>query len=275
MLSSSRAGSAPVTRPSRMSAHSSSSRSGTTTWRGSREPAAAPGSSGVYSRKLTSETSRMRALWRGRRRSRRRAAYSPPKPPPAITTSYATAAEASAPQLRGAVPPGAPRRARDACAPAGAGAPARGRPRRRGWPPWRSPPRPRAARAAGARRGPTAAARPRSRATQKQCTQRPPGVTSRAPASPTSQTPSSPCSSARPVRRWSSRSSWPSRSPSSPCATASARSWRGPFGRATVAPRAAYSSGMIQACAAATKATGAVIGSSQSIPAAAARNGIV
>ena len=40
-------GSAPVTRPSSSSAHSSSSRSGTTTCRGSSVPAAAPGRSGV------------------------------------------------------------------------------------------------------------------------------------------------------------------------------------------------------------------------------------
>ena len=42
-----------------------------------------------------------------------------------------------------------------------------------------------------------------------------------------------------------------------------------------VAPRAAYSSGMIQAWAPTTNATGAVIGSSQSMPAAAATNGTV
>ena len=89
MVSLFAAGSAPVTRARRSSAQSSSSRSATTTCRGSSEPAAAPGSSGVYSRKFWSVTSVIRALWRGSLRSRRRAAYRPPKPPPAMTTFQA------------------------------------------------------------------------------------------------------------------------------------------------------------------------------------------
>ena len=63
--------------------------------------------------------------------------------------------------------------------------------------------------------------------------------------------PSAPGSSASPVSRWSSRSSWPSRSPSRPWATGSPGRGRRRirFGRTTLAPRNAYSSGMIQACA--------------------------
>ena len=52
-------------------------------------------------------------------------------------------------------------------------------------------------------------------------------------------------------------------------------SLRGPFGRTTLAPRKAYSSGMIHACASAASATGAAIGSSQTIPRPAAMNGTV
>ena len=52
-------------------------------------------------------------------------------------------------------------------------------------------------------------------------------------------------------------------------------SLRGPFGRTTLAPRKAYSSGMIQACASAARATGAESGSSHSMPAPAATNGTV
>ena len=93
--------------------------------------------------------------------------------------------------------------------------------RRRGSRRWRSPPRPRAARAAGARSGPTAAARGRRRARRSSAR----GGRRATPAGRRprrrSQIPSAPRSSARPVSRWSSRSSWPSRSPSSPCATGS------------------------------------------------------
>jgi hypothetical protein len=67
-------GSAPVTSPSRMSTSRSSSRSGTTTWRGSRVPAAAPAISGVNSMKFSRVTSVTRALFGGRRRLSSRAA---------------------------------------------------------------------------------------------------------------------------------------------------------------------------------------------------------
>ena len=50
---------------------------------------------------------------------------------------------------------------------------------------------------------------------------------------------------------------------------------RAPFGRTTLAPRKAYSSGMIQACANAASATGAASGSSQTITTPAATNGTV
>ena len=71
--------------------------------------------------------------------------------------------------------------------------------------------------------------------TQKQCTRRPPGRTSSAPASPTSHVPRRPRSGTRPVRACTSRASWPTRSPSSPSAVRSgpssprgrgARRWR-------------------------------------------------
>ena len=50
---------------------------------------------------------------------------------------------------------------------------------------------------------------------------------------------------------------------------------RGCFGRTTLAPLNAYSSGMIQACASAASATGVASGSSQIIPTPAQMNGTV
>jgi hypothetical protein len=47
------------------------------------------------------------------------------------------------------------------------------------------------------------------------------------------------------------------------------------LGRTTDAPRKAYSSGMIQACASAASATGVASGSSHTMPTAAAMNGTV
>ena len=84
--------------------------------------------------------------------------------------------------------------------------------------------------------------------THQQCTRRPPGRTSSAPASPTSQTPSSPRSVTRPVRACSSRASWPTRSPSSPSAGPPPRASpsRRRRGRTTFAPRLACSSGIAQ-----------------------------
>ena len=79
-----------------------------------------------------------------------------------------------------------------------------------------------------------------ARCTHQQCTRRPPGATSSAPASPTSQTPSAPRSSTSPVRACSSRASWPTRSPSSPSAVALRRRRRPRgCGLTTFAPRLA------------------------------------
>src|SRR5204862_69967 len=78
-------GSAPVTWPRSRSVWLRCSRSGTTTWRGSSVPAAAPGSSGVYSMKLTSVTIVTFAACGGSLRSSFRAAYRPPNPPPRMT----------------------------------------------------------------------------------------------------------------------------------------------------------------------------------------------
>ena len=207
---------------------------------------------------------------RGRRRSSRRAAYSPPKPPPAITTSYATAAEASATR-----PPGAARRA----------SLVDGRAHPRGQAPAHPPGR------AGegvvghggeallvhAQREQQVATRSDGRqlgvggARRRSVHAAPAGVTAaRRPRRPARRR------ARRARERGRSRAaararSWPSRSASRPWATGSARArCAGPSGAPRWRPRAAYSSGMIQACAAATSATGAVIGSSQSMPAPAA-----
>ena len=65
------------------------SRSGVTTCRGSKVPAAASGRNGVYRAKFVSLTSASRADCFGITFSSSRAAAAPPKPPPAITTFQA------------------------------------------------------------------------------------------------------------------------------------------------------------------------------------------
>ena len=96
--------------------------------------------------------------------------------------------------------------------------------------------------------------------TQKQCTRRPPGRTSTAPASPTSHAPSPPRSGTRPVRPWQLArvvadevAEQPERGPLRPLA--------GRRRGSTLAPRLAYSSGIAHACTSASAATGASSGS--------------
>ena len=215
----------------------------------------------------------MRALWRGRRRSRRRAAYSPPKPPPAITTSLATAVEASATARAGR------RRPSSSAGRIGAGS------------------RRRTRQGAPAKAWLATVAKPSSssRSASSRCATRSEGGSSRrsvrhaeavhaAPAGRDQQRAGlahqpdarAPRARARgPVRAGARARSWPSRSPSSPCATGSARSLRGPLrpGHARAAERVQL--GDDPGVGDATKATGAVSGSSQSMPAAAATNGTV
>ena len=116
--------------------------------------------------------------------------------------------------------------------------------------------------------------------TQKQCTRTRrsrragPGFrTSNAPAGPTSHVPSSPRSGTRPVRWQVAR-----RGPRGRRAARAPPRWPAPrrgrgLGRTTLAPRWAYSSGMIQARATQASATGSDRGSSASRSAAVPRNG--
>ena len=139
-------------------------------------------------------------------------------------------------------------------APAVAAARARRRRRTRGWPPWRSPPRPRAARAAGARCGrPTAARRrlhaPAADAPPARATSSAPGSADQPRAQPAA------------LEREAGARVQLARLVAEQVAEQAERRRSGPSaargrGRMTFAPRRAYSTGMSQACASATSETG-------------------
>ena len=103
------------------------------------------------------------------------------------------------------------------------------------------------------RRGPARARRSSGRAVR-------PARRSSAPASPTSQMPSSPRSSASPVRAGARAPRGRAGRRAGPAPRARRPRCAARFGRTTLAPRNAYSSGMIQACARQASATGSVIG---------------